>query len=343
MKNKKGFTLVELLAVIAILAILVIIALPNVLNMYTKAKKETFLTETKGIAKDVFSKYMSENMKGNNISTISNNKNPLDLSGRELEYNFEIDNQGKIKNLFVSDGTYCISTNKDYNELTIEDVSEECSYEKLHNIAGTLTKDFYEVSGRTDRSLVDSIEFYSDGRTIEGAESYDVSEKKDDSIKMYVSKNSTNSLYVDLTIVANGKIAFPKNSTGLFDFTFSTCIGPISNLKNIKFNNSIDTSRVQNMSYMFFYVEATTLDLSSFDTSNVTDMSYMFAFSQATTLDVRNFDTSKVTNMGSMFFYSKATALDLSNFDTSNVTNMYGMFNNPMSPICMKIIYNKYG
>ncbi|MCI7083376.1 MAG: prepilin-type N-terminal cleavage/methylation domain-containing protein, partial [Tenericutes bacterium] len=32
--NKKGFTLVELLAVIAILAILVIIALPNVLSMF---------------------------------------------------------------------------------------------------------------------------------------------------------------------------------------------------------------------------------------------------------------------------------------------------------------------
>ena len=49
MKKKKGFTLVELLAVIAILAILVIIALPNVINMYTKAQKEAFLTETKKI------------------------------------------------------------------------------------------------------------------------------------------------------------------------------------------------------------------------------------------------------------------------------------------------------
>ena len=33
MKDKKGFTLVELLAVIAILAILVIIALPNVIRL----------------------------------------------------------------------------------------------------------------------------------------------------------------------------------------------------------------------------------------------------------------------------------------------------------------------
>ena len=43
--KKKGFTLVELLAVIAILAILVIIALPNVLSMFTDAKKSTFKTE----------------------------------------------------------------------------------------------------------------------------------------------------------------------------------------------------------------------------------------------------------------------------------------------------------
>ena len=40
MKNKKGFTLVELLAVIAILAILVIIALPNVMGMFNEAKKK---------------------------------------------------------------------------------------------------------------------------------------------------------------------------------------------------------------------------------------------------------------------------------------------------------------
>ena len=32
--KKKGFTLVELLAVIAILAILVIVAMPNVLGMF---------------------------------------------------------------------------------------------------------------------------------------------------------------------------------------------------------------------------------------------------------------------------------------------------------------------
>ena len=45
MKNKNGFTLVELLAVIAILAILVVVAMPNVLGMFNEAKQNTFVTE----------------------------------------------------------------------------------------------------------------------------------------------------------------------------------------------------------------------------------------------------------------------------------------------------------
>lgn len=43
--NKKGFTLVELLAVIAILAILAIIAMPNILDIFKGAKKDTFASE----------------------------------------------------------------------------------------------------------------------------------------------------------------------------------------------------------------------------------------------------------------------------------------------------------
>ena len=49
--NKKGFTLVELLAVIAILAILVIIALPNVLKMFNDSKKNSFINEVREVFK----------------------------------------------------------------------------------------------------------------------------------------------------------------------------------------------------------------------------------------------------------------------------------------------------
>ena len=58
---------------------------------------------------------------------------------------------------------------------------------------------------------------------------------------------------------------------------------------------------------MFSSSKVTTLNLSSFDTSKVTDMSNMFYGSKATTLDLSSFDTSNVTNMIQMFWNSKIT------------------------------------
>ncbi len=340
--NKKGFTLVELLAVIAILAILVIIALPNVIKLYNNAKKNSFLTEAKTLAQDVSSKYISESMKGNKLSVISNKKNSLDLSGRDLEYNFKLDGQGKIKNMIVSDGTYCISTNKDYTKITKSDISENCSYEELHNIAGTLMKNFYDKSGDDRRGSVASIAFYSDGRTIEGSESYDVSEEKDGSVKMYVTQNSENSSLVDLTIVANGKIAFPEDSSYLLSF-YKSQPGThpiVSNISYIDFNDSIDTSKATDMSYMFYNTTLISLDLSEFDTSKVTDMKEMFSihWDDMSRLEeikgLNGFDTSKVTDMSSMFYNTSKlkTSLDLSSFDTSKVNNMFWMFYHCAAP-----------
>ena len=58
--EKKGFTLVELLAVIAILAILVIIALPNVLGMFNSAKEDTFITQARDVVTTAQSRYVMD-------------------------------------------------------------------------------------------------------------------------------------------------------------------------------------------------------------------------------------------------------------------------------------------
>ena len=124
MKNK-GFTLVELLAVIAILALLVIIALPNVLKMFNQAKKDTFLTESKNIYKEISKKYISETMKGNKINIISNTNNKLDLESNNLKYNVKLNNDGSIKEFEVSNGTYCLSGKfNNLSELTTDKITE---------------------------------------------------------------------------------------------------------------------------------------------------------------------------------------------------------------------------
>ena len=51
LKNRKGFTLVELLAVIVVLAIIILVAMPNVLSAMDKARRNTFVTEANEFAK----------------------------------------------------------------------------------------------------------------------------------------------------------------------------------------------------------------------------------------------------------------------------------------------------
>ena len=340
MSNKKGFTLVELLAVIAILAILVIIAMPNVLNMFMNAKKSSFVTEAQNVIKQVTNKYIDESLKGNHISKISNDNNPLDLSGN-IKYEIEIDSQGNVVNYIISNDSYCISSSKKYNELTKEDVKDDCSYESLHNIAGTLSKNKFQ--GVAHRNLITTISFYSDGRIIDGAEKYDVSEAQDNSIILYVKEESDSSSYLDLSVVANGKIAFPKDSSSLFGnlFTSYSSTGSWCNVKSINFNHAIDTSKVTNMSSMFLQADSMNLyhqynpdktrameamNLSDFNTSNVTNMKSMFQGFRGTIVGLNKFDMSKVQDVTGMFSNTRAEILDLNGFDTSNITDMSRMF-----------------
>ena len=104
---------------------------------------------------------------------------------------------------------------------------------------------------------------------------------------------------------------------------------------------NLDTSRVENMSFMFSTTGLSSssysiVGLEKWDTSNVTNMANMFeAIGTGAThffingIDV--WDTSKVTNMSFMFGLAGGSAetfvLDLRKWDTSNVTDMSGMFN----------------
>ena len=122
------------------------------------------------------------------------------------------------------------------------------------------------------------------------------------------------------------KVYLNTNSSKMFYLGYGE--QRIKNILDMDLSN-FDTSKVTNMSFMFFNMSnLTTLNLSNFDTSKVTNMSYMFQdVSKLTTLNLSNFDTSKVTNMNSMFAgMSNLATLNLSNLDTSKVTNMSGMF-----------------
>jgi type IV pilus assembly protein PilA len=83
--NKKGFTLVELLAVIVILAIILAIAVPSISNMMGSAKKSAFEDNVKLIIKGIDYKVLEAQASGGTGPAVTdeagNDKDNLDNYG----------------------------------------------------------------------------------------------------------------------------------------------------------------------------------------------------------------------------------------------------------------------
>ena len=132
--KKKGFTLVELLAVIAILAILVIIALPNVLSMFTDAKKSTFKTEVQSIFKQAQTDFINDSINNSGPKWYCSGGTGTGTNGRatckELnltttkEYAVAMLSDGTIQYIGVKDSSYVYGLERDGSELTINDIHE---------------------------------------------------------------------------------------------------------------------------------------------------------------------------------------------------------------------------
>ena len=122
--KRKGFTLVEMLAVVAILGILVIIVLPNVLKNYRDAKKVAFIDEAKTVYTKATDKYVYERSKGNKLGYLSNEQNPLELMNAEdLEYMVRIDSDGRVTAFRLANKDFCIIGIGDFlNGYTKEDI-----------------------------------------------------------------------------------------------------------------------------------------------------------------------------------------------------------------------------
>ena len=155
MKNQKGFTLVELLAVISILAILVLISMPAIMDMYRNAKKDSFLNEVRNLLSGAESAFLSEAIKNNKIEVVASKNELVDLAnqngqqklsgkidytGKEIDYYIELDNHGKPQRYVFSDGNYAIFSTNGKTEVQASEIIEETidieAYVKEFNIAG---------------------------------------------------------------------------------------------------------------------------------------------------------------------------------------------------------------
>ena len=344
-KKKRGFTLVELLAVIVILAVILVIAVPRIMSVIKDAKLGSIESTAKLIASTAESRYESKKALGLEVGTLK----CTDVASLSNDY-------GKCKITFDDNGvaTVIVNGKKDgkFNNLACQGTKDNmtCTEGEISTSRKCTTTD----------TLVNNLKF------VDGQYTYTYSASSQGWGVVLTDKTSTDSVTTELCGTINDKpivsmyqMFFGSKATSIDVSSFDT--SNVTNMSRmfrssaateIKGLENFDTSNVTEMSSMFKNSVVTTLDLSSFDTSNVTDMSAMFDSSAAISLDLSNFDTSNVTNMSkmfyssaaieikglekfntsnvidmsSMFYQSAATSLDLSSFDTSKVTNMKMMF-----------------
>lgn len=138
--------------------------------------------------------------------------------------------------------------------------------------------------------------------------------------------------YTDLKkVVFDSSYQFARPKSTAYWFAYAKKLSSVENMYNL------NTSCVENMSYMFHSCESLRkIDVSWLITNNVTTMRDMFSGStNLESISLGNFNTSHVTDLSYMFENCSSIAyLDLSKFRTDNVNNMKCMFND-----CKKLSY----
>ena len=115
------------------------------------------------------------------------------------------------------------------------------------------------------------------------------------------------------------------NTNGIYLPKHSECLfkevkGEISGCEKL------NTSKVEDMSYMFREATSANPDVSKWDTSKVIDMSHMFRGAMSAKPDVSKWDTSRATDMSYMFREATSANPDVSKWNVSNVNDFQGMF-----------------
>ena len=128
--KKKGFTLVELIAVIALLSIVMLLIVPSVANYLNSSKKTLFYDNVVNMFKSATTTFMYQDDPTN--TTFSNNGVKLDVDVEsEYVYTIKVNNYGEVISIDVNNGVYSYNkSSSDINEglnksdIKLEDVKD---------------------------------------------------------------------------------------------------------------------------------------------------------------------------------------------------------------------------
>lgn len=111
--NKKGFTLVEIIAVIALIGALLLLVVPSITSSYKKAQKNLFYDNVISIYNSATTTYLYNADEGNTSKSFCHSSNPLNIDvGDDIKYSVTVDNYGAVNKITVSNGKLLFTLTK---------------------------------------------------------------------------------------------------------------------------------------------------------------------------------------------------------------------------------------
>ena len=224
-KKKRGFTLVELLAVIVILAVILVIAVPRIMSVIKDAKLGSIESTAKLIASTAESRYESKKALGLEVGTLK----CTDVASLSNDY-------GKCKITFDDNGvaTVIVNGKKDgkFNNLACQGTKDNmtCTEGEISTSRKCTTTD----------ALVNNLKF------VDGQYTYTYNSSSQGWSVVLTDKTSTDPVTTELCGTINDK--------PIVDMYYM-----FSNSKATSIDlSSFDTSNVTDMSGMFYYSITTT-------------------------------------------------------------------------------------
>lgn len=125
MKNKKGFTLIEILAVIALIGIIMLLIVPSVTTIFKNAKKDLFQDEVLTLYNNTYSTYITRTSEGDYRKRFCKGKdstiNTLNVNEKDnLYYDILVNKDGEVISLKVSDDNFGITLEEPIQKKQIE-------------------------------------------------------------------------------------------------------------------------------------------------------------------------------------------------------------------------------
>ncbi len=205
---KKGFTLVELLAVIVILAVVALIATPTIMKMVDESKEKAAIQSVNGIL-EAGNNYVVDEALSQNPKT----KITLDLKNTDLEYKGTKPEKGTLlikdgkMSVIAKIGKYCVE--KKFNEESPKIIeSETCEIEESQTLK---YEDIIALNTSGNDCVTDSTKTCTKEEIINGL-SVDVYVNEDEKYTFYVLSDNGNTVNLLSNKDLNQKTAWASKS-----------------------------------------------------------------------------------------------------------------------------------